>query len=138
MNELRKKAIEAGLGSTPPNWGRDGLGKADFAPDEITRGLGLSRFVGTGSDWMTDVVRLLGIAFKSRYLEGLYSDPVPYRSRGGISVGAASDLYSYSPAVMQRMVKSTLWAAERTGKIALPSRLKVEVTPDQRALWIHI
>lgn len=138
MSELRQKAKAAGLGDGPPRWGSDRLGRADTDPGGLMSGLGLSGFRGTGSDWITDVYNVLRIAVRSSYLSGLYSEPVPYRSRNGISVGASSDLHGYSKAVMMRMIKSTLWAAEKTGKIALPSRLRVEVSPDQTGVWISL
>lgn len=138
MSNLRSKAAAAGLGNSSPRWQNRGLGRADYEPDAIIRGLNLSGFMGTGNDWITDVTRLLTAAIRSPYLNGLYSDPVAQRSRNSVMITGASDLYGYSPAVMRRMIESTLWAAELTGRVALPSRLKVEITPDERSLWIHI
>lgn len=138
MSDLRKKATTAGLGSRPPDWGSKRLGLADRDPDRLMSGVGLSGFKGTGSDWITDVYNLLTIAVRSSYLSGLYSEPRPSRASNAITVGAASELYRYSPAVMQRMIMSILWAADRTGRIALPSNLRVEITPSENGLWIYV
>jgi len=138
MNDLRQKAKAAGLGDSPPRWGSDRLGRADSDPAGLMSGLGLSSFKGTGSDWITDVYNVLRIAFRSSYLNGIYSEPVPYRTRNGISVGASAELYQFSEAVMMRMIKSILWAAEKTGRVALPSRLRVELSPDKTGVWISV
>ena len=136
MSSLRQKAITQSLGSEPPSWTRSGLGKADRQPFELLRGLGADRFQGKGDDWVQDIFELLRISINSSYLRGLYYDPVPYRSRGGIALRASPDLYSYSGAVMLRMIKSILWAAEQQGKIAMPTRLKVVATSDNMGVWI--
>jgi hypothetical protein len=136
MSSLRQKAITQNLGSEPPSWTRSGLGRADRQPFELLRGLGADRFQGKGDDWVQDIFELLRISINSSYLRGLYYDPVPYRSRGGIALRASPDLYSYSGAVMLRMIKSILWAAEQQGKIAMPTRLKVVATSDNMGVWI--
>jgi hypothetical protein len=138
MSDLRKKAVAAGLGDRPPSWERKGLGIADRDPERLVRGLGLVGFKGTGSDWIADIYKLLSIAVRSSYLNGLYSDPRPSYTSRSISIGAAGDLHRYSPAVMRRMIMSTLWAAERTGRIAMPSKLEVEIAPGQTGLWIKL
>ena len=138
MSNIRKEAEKAGFGSKPPNWGSDGLGRADYDAEGLMRGLNLAGFSGTGSDWITDVTNLLTRAVRSQYLSGLYGEPVPYRSRNGIAIGASEDVYSFgNGAVMLRMIKSTLWAAELTNRVALPSTLRVEPTSDRRGVWIH-
>jgi hypothetical protein len=138
MSSLREKAKEAGLGSGPPPWGDKGLGRADTDPAGLVRGLGISGFTGTGNDWITDVYNVLRIATRSSYLNGLYSDPVPYRSQNVVTIGSAPDLYEFSPRVMRRMIMSTLWAADKMGRIALPSRLKVDTTNDNKGLRIYL
>ncbi len=139
MASLREKAAAAGFGSNRPSWESVGLGRADSDPDSIIRGLNLSGFMGTGSDWIADVVNLLNRAVKSPYLNGLYGEPVAYRSRNGIAISAAEDVYSFGRgAVMLRMIKSTLWAAELTGRIALPTRVRVTATSDGRGVWIYV
>lgn len=138
MNSLRQKAIAQRLGSEPPSWTRSGLGKADRQPFELLRGLGADRFQGKGDEWVQDIFELLRISISSSYLRGLYNEPVPYRSRGGIALRASPDLYSYSGAVMLRMIKSILWAAEQQGKIAMPTRLNVVATSDNMGVWISV
>lgn len=138
MSSLRQKAIAQRLGSEPPSWTRSGLGKADRQPFELLRGLGADRFQGKGDDWVQDVFELLRISISSSYLRGLYNEPVPYRSRGGIALRASPDLYNYSGAVMLRMIKSILWAAEQQGKIAMPTRLNVVATSDNMGVWISV
>ena len=138
MSSLRQKAIAQKLGSEPPSWTRSGLGKADRQPFELLRGVGAERFQGKGDDWIQDIYDLLRLATSSGILRGLYYEPVPYRSRGGVALRAAPDLYGYSGAVMLRMIKSILWAAEQQGKIAMPTRLKVTPTSDNMGVWISI
>ncbi len=138
MASLREKAAAAGLGNRRPSWENLGLGRADREPDAIIRGLNASGFMGTGDDWITDVTRLLSMAVQSPVLSGLYSSPLPQRSANSVMITGASDLTGYSPAVMRRMIMSTLWAAELTGRIALPTRLAVRITSDQRSLQITV
>lgn len=138
MPTLRDKAKAAGLGSSGPNWERVGLGRADRSPESIISGLGLTRFMGRGDDWMQDVYDVLVIAQRSVYLRELYSEPRILRKSGMIMMSAASDVYGYSPAVMRRMIMSTLWAAELTGRVALPSNLRVDITSDQRSIVISV
>lgn len=138
MPSLREKAAAAGLGSSSPSWQGKGLGRADRSPESVVSGLGLSRFVGRGDDWMQDVHDLLMTAQRSVYLRDLYSEPRIFRNQGVVMINAASDLYGYSPAVMRRMIMSSLWAAELTGRIALPTRVSVDVSPDQRGVVISV
>lgn len=139
MSEIRNKAIAAGLGSSPPNWSGTGLGRAESDPAGVVKSLNMSGFVGTGNDWIADVTSILSRAFKSSVLNGLYREPIPRRGSGDIVIGASSDLYSFgNGAVMLRMIKSTLWAAETMGLVALPARLKIDATSDRRGVWIHI
>lgn len=136
MATLRDKAKAAGLGASGPSWGNVGLGRADRSPESIVSGLGLTRFMGRGDDWIQDVYDVLKIAQRSIYLRELYSDPLVLRKSGTIMMNAASDLYGYSPAVMRRMIMSTLWAVELTGRVALPAKLRVDITTDQRGIVI--
>jgi hypothetical protein len=138
MPSLREKAAAAGFGTRSPSWQGAGLGRADRSPESIVSGLGLSRFMGRGDDWMQDVHNLLVTAQRSVYLRDLYSEPRIFRQQGVVMINAASDLYGYSPAVMRRMIMSSLWAAELTGRIALPTRVSVDITPDQRGVMISI
>lgn len=138
MPSLRDKASAAGLGNRRPSWEGKGLGRADRSPESIMSGLGLSRFMGSGDDWIQDVYNVLLISQRSVYLRDLYSEPRIFRKQGVIALNASSDLYGYSPAVMRRMIMSTLWAAELTGRVALPSNLKVDITPDQRGVVISV
>jgi hypothetical protein len=139
MTKIREKMIAKykGFGGSPPDWTRSRLGRADNAPIEITGGLDLAGFQGKGEDWLQDIYDLLRIATRSRILHGMYSDPVPYRDRNGIAIGAAEDVYGYSIPVMLRMIKSTLWAAEQQGMIAMPSRLRVDVYPNGKGVWVN-
>lgn len=140
MSEIRKKLESKvkGFGSAPPNWTSSGLGKADRKPSEMLRDLGVGSFSGKGEDWLQDIYDLLRIVVKSRILQPLYSEPVPYRSQNGIGLTASQDLYSFSVAVMLRMIKSVLWAAEQAGIIAMPSRLVVDAYPDGMGVWVHL
>lgn len=134
MSEIRKRlqGKHKNFGDSPPGWSDLGLAESD--PEKIMSGLGLSRFRGGGEDWLQDIFDLLRSAVKSPPLSGLYSEPVKYAPKNGISIGASSDLMKYSGAVTIRMIKSTLWAAETTGRIAMPSRLKIDAMAN--GLWI--
>jgi hypothetical protein len=140
MSEIRKKLESKvkGFGSTPPNWTSSGLGKADRRPSEMLRDLGVGSFRGKGEDWLQDIYDLLRIVVKSRILQSLYSEPIPYRAQAGIGLTASQDLYSFSVPVMLRMIKSVLWAAEQVGIIAMPSRLAVDAYPDGKGVWVHL
>ena len=135
MSAIRKKlqGKHKNFGDSPPGWSDLGLAESD--PERIMSGLGLSRFSGGGEDWLQDIFDLLRNAVRPPSpLSGLYSEPVKYAKKNGISIGASSDLMKYSGAVTIRMIKSTLWAAESTGRIAMPSRLKIDAMAN--GLWI--
>jgi len=135
MSAIRKKlqGKHKNFGDSPPGWSDLGLAESD--PERIMSGLGLSRFSGGGEDWLQDIFDLLRNAVRpGSPLSGLYSEPVKYAKKNGISIGASSDLMKYSVPVTIRMIKSTLWAAESTGRIAMPSRLKIDAMAN--GLWI--
>jgi hypothetical protein len=122
------KKLGRSFGDSPPGWARAGdLGIADSNPAYICNGLNLRGFQGKGEDWTQDIADALRLAFRSRILYGLYSEPTVSYNRSTIKVNAAADVVKFSPAVAMRMIKSTLWAAEQQGKIAMPSRLKVRI-----------
>jgi hypothetical protein len=135
MSAIRRKlqGKYKGFGDAPPGWNDLGLVERD--PEQIINGLDLSRFMGGGEDWLQDIYDVIRIAAKSEVLRGIFGEPQKYVSRNGISISVSSDLMDYSPAVAIRMIKSTLWAAEKTDRIALPTRLKVDALSN--GLWIH-
>ena len=127
-NKLYKK-LGRSFGDSPPGWARSGdLGIADTNPAYICNGLNLRGFQGKGEDWTQDIADALRIAFRSKILYGLYSEPTVSYDRSTIKINAAPDVASFgSGAVAMRMIKSTLWAADQQGKIAMPSRLKIRI-----------
>ena len=127
------------FGDEPPSWASDGgLGRADDDPAGICSGLGLAGFQGAGDDWLVDITNLLKLAVRSQILYGLYSEPTPKGNRTGLSLSVRSDLANFSGAVTMRMIKSTLWAAEQQGKIAMPRRLKVGLTSGGRVVTVQV
>lgn len=140
MTPIRQKLVGKlgrSFGDKPPSWtsGRD-LGRADDDPAFICNGLNLKAFQGAGDDWVQDIVNMLSYAVRSRPLAGLYSSPVPTRDRTKIRINARSDVISFSAAVAIRMIKSTLWAAEQQGKIAMPSRLRVGLSGNTVEIYV--
>jgi len=142
MTPIRQKMLEKlgnQFGSKPPRWTSSGLGLADRDPGAICAGLGLNAFQGAGDDWLVDLTRLLSKATESNILYGLYSQPTPKGNRTGLSLTVGRDLVSFnSRAVTMRMIKSTLWAAEQMGKIAMPARLAVAISSDGALVTIRI
>jgi hypothetical protein len=143
MTPIRQKLLgKLGkqFGNKPPSWASSGdLGRADSDPGTICSGLGLGDFQGAGDDWLVDITRLLNTAVRSKILYGLYSEPTPKGDRTGLSLAVGADLVAFkSGAVTMRMIKSTLWAAEQMGKIAMPARLKVRVSSDGRLVTIRV
>ena len=142
MTPIRQKMFEKlgkQFGSKPPSWTSDGLGQADRDPGTICSGVGLNSFQGAGDDWLVDITRLLNTAVRSKILYGLYSEPTPKGDRTGLSLAVGADLVAFkSGAVTMRMIKSTLWAAEQMGKIAMPARLKVSISGDGRLVTIRV
>jgi hypothetical protein len=135
---LREKLLKVypRFGDSPPFWTQKRqLGLADTDPARIMTGLGLGSFMGDGNDWRVDIYNMLRIAVKSRVLRSLFSDP-EVRGKNEIIIRASQTLYSYSQAVMKRMIESTLWAAEQRGKIAMPYKLKVEITDDGKGVRV--
>jgi hypothetical protein len=128
------------FGAQPPSWATGGdLGRADSDPAGICSGLGLGSFQGAGDDWLVDIVRMLSIAVRSNVLYGLYSPPTPKGDRTGLALNVSADLISFdSGAVSMRMIKSTLWAAEQAGKIAMPNRLRVKISSDKRTVIVQV
>ena len=120
MTPIRQKMFEKlgkQFGSKPPSWTSDGLGQADRDPGTICSGVDLNSFQGAGDDWLVD----------------------PKGDRTGLSLAVGADLVAFkSGAVTMRMIKSTLWAAEQMGKIAMPARLKVSISGDGRLVTIRV
>lgn len=138
MSALRQKAISKGLGYEPPSWTRSGLGTADRNPGEIISGLGLSRFQGSGDDWLQDIYNLLRTAQRSSFLMNVFYEPQVYRDRQAITIRGTSDLHNFSSTAMMRMIRAILWAAEQQGRIAMPSKLKTFTISGNTAVQISI
>ena len=141
MTPIRQKLLGKlgrSFGDKPPSWTtkRD-LGRAETDPGFICTGLNLRSFQGAGDDWVQDIVNMLLYAVRSRPLAGLYSEPVPSRDRTKIRINARNDVISFgSGAVAIRMIKSTLWAAEQQGKIAMPSKLRVGLSGNTVEIYV--
>lgn len=132
------KKVYPKFGDQPPWWTRKGkLGIAERDPAKIMSGLGLSDFMGGGNDWFTDIHNLMKKAVGSKILGELFGEPYPHPSKGRISITASSAIYSYSPALMQRMIMAVLLAAEKTGRIAMPEKMTVKIGEDKRSVWIE-
>lgn len=132
------KKVYPKFGDQPPWWTRGkNLGIAERDPSKIMSGLGLNDFMGGGSDWLTDIHNLMARAVRSKIMSGLYGEPIINRSRGSISITASSAIYSYSPAIMQKMIMAVLLAAEKTGRIAMPEKMTVKIGGDERSVWIE-
>jgi hypothetical protein len=140
MTRIRQKLLGKlgrSFGDKPPSWtSKRDLGRADDDPAFICKGLNLGAFQGAGEDWVQDIVNMLTYAVRSRPLSGLYSAPVPTRDRMKIRINARSDVISFSGAVAIRMIKSTLWAAEQQGKIAMPSKLRVGLSGSTVEIYV--
>ncbi len=133
MTPIRRKYYDKlgrSFGSNPPSWATGGgLGTADSNPDFICRGLGLGGFNGSGEDWVQDIANALRLAVRSRVLYGMYSEPIIAYDRKRIKLNARSDVAGFGGgAVAMRMLKSTLWAAEQQGRLAMPSALKFRIS----------
>jgi hypothetical protein len=141
MTPIRQKLLGKlgrSFGDKPPSWTtkRD-LGRAESDPAFICNGLNLKSFQGGGDDWVQDIVNMLSYAVRSKPLAGLYSDPVPSNDRTKIRINARADVISFGTgAVAIRMIKSTLWAAEQRGKIAMPNNLRVGLSGNTVEIYV--
>jgi hypothetical protein len=137
------KSVHPGFGETPPAWTNSSLGLADRDPAKVMSELGVGSYIGSGSDWRVDIYNLMTRAVSSRILRNLFRPPQNNDRLNAISIQATSILYgekglkdAAKKKLMVDFIKQILWAAEQRGKIAMPTKLKVEVGQDGTSVWI--